>query len=31
MGEDEGGAYLGVSGAYLYAKAFGDTYRATRR
>jgi hypothetical protein len=29
MGEDEGGAYLGVSGTYHYAKAFGDTYRAT--
>ncbi len=29
MGEDEGGSYLGVSGTYVYARAFGDTYRAT--
>ena len=29
LGEDEGGRYLGVSGTYLYAKAFGDKYRAT--
>jgi hypothetical protein len=29
MGEDDGGAYLGVSGTYRYAKAFGDAYRAT--
>jgi hypothetical protein len=28
-GEDKGGSYLGVSGAYTYARAFGDTYRAT--
>lgn len=28
FGEDEGGAWLGVSGAFSYAKAFGDKYRA---
>ena len=28
FGEDEGGAWMGVSGAYGYAKAFGDKYRA---
>jgi len=28
VGEDEGGEYLGVSGAYNYTKAFGDKYRA---
>jgi hypothetical protein len=29
FGEDEGGRYLGVSGTYQYARAFGDKYRAT--
>jgi hypothetical protein len=28
QGQDEGGAYLGVSGAHLHAQAFGDKYRA---
>ena len=28
FGEDEGGAWLGISGAFSYAKAFGDKYRA---
>ena len=28
QGQDEGGTYLGVSGAFLYTKAFGDKYRA---
>jgi hypothetical protein len=28
FGQDEGGTYLGVSGAYHYTKAFGDKYTA---